>query len=463
MSTRGVKLSHPKGVKVIKMQTTKLIIGLEVHIELKTKSKMFCGCSADHFAKPPNTLTCPTCLGLPGALPVPNKKAIEWTILLGLSLGGEIPKISWFDRKNYFYPDLPKGYQISQYQHPFSVKGKLTLDSGKIINITRVHLEEDTAKLLHETINGEKVTLIDFNRSGLPLVEIVSEPEINSSDEAKQYLEKIRQIVRYLGISDAEMEKGSMRCEPNVNLEIRDNDKIFYTPITELKNINSFRFAKKAVDFEVKRQFEEFREKRTEKSKGNKQTRGWDENKGITVPQRQKEEANDYRYFPEPDIPPFEFTQKELSIFNDQLSKIELPQEKKKRFVKKYGLSDYQAKILTEDKETADYYEKTVMVGEIREIREIGEIEIANTIINKRAPENLDPEKLFEWILSSKTTSGKTEEEIDELIDKLLSEHQGVVESYKKGKIQSLGTIVGLVKKLIGEIVPIERISSRIK
>jgi len=439
------------------MELSKAIIGLEVHLELKTKSKMFCGCRADHFGKEPNTQTCPVCLGLPGALPVPNKKAIEWTILLGLALGSEIPKFSCFDRKNYFYPDLPKGYQISQYEKPFCLGGRLILDSGKIVRIRRAHLEEDTAKLLHEKINNEEVTLVDFNRSGVPLVEVVSEPDLNSADEAKEYLEKMQQLVRYLEISDADMEKGSMRCEPNVNLEIKDQDHLYYTPIVELKNINSFRFVKKAIDFEIKRQFEEFVKAGIQKTKGNKQTRGWDENKQITVLQREKEEANDYRYFPEPDIPPIEWDEESLKNFKLRIKEYELPGDKKKRFIQQFGLSEYQAKILTNNKEMADYFEKCVKIGGVKEA------EIANVIINKKAPENLSPEKLIEYIFCSKQKNQISDEELSKIIIRLLSEHPEVVESYKKGKIQALGMIVGLVKKETGVVVAFEKIIEQIK
>lgn len=441
------------------MKVSKIIIGLEVHVELKTESKMFCGCSASHFGKEPNSQTCPVCLGLPGALPTPNQKAIEWTLLLGLALGGEIQKFSRFDRKNYFYPDLPKGYQISQYEQPFVLGGKILLENGKEVRIRRIHLEEDTGKLLHQSLEGENCTLIDFNRSGVPLVEIVSEPDLSSSEEAKEYLEKIYQTIRYLDFSDADMEKGGMRLEPNVNLEVEDGGKLFYTPIVELKNINSFHFTKKAIDYEIERQFEVFQETRRVKSKGNKETRGWDEDKQASVPQREKEEASDYRYFPEPDIPPFEWDEESIKNYVLSIKGYELPWTKKERFTKEYGLSDYQAKILTDDKGKADYYEEIVRV---RDTREIGYIEIANTIINKRAPEGLTPEKLIEWILSSKTKSGKTDEEIDKLIVKLLSEHPKIVESYKKGKIQALGLIVGLVRKETGTIIPLENIIKKI-
>jgi len=414
---------------------------------------MFCSCSADHFDKESNTQTCPTCLGLPGALPVPNKKAIDWTILLGLALEGEIQKNARFDRKNYFYPDLPKGFQISQYDKPFILGGNLKLVSGKNIRIRRVHLEEDTGKLLHETIDGERVTLIDFNRSGVPLVEIVSEPDMNSSDEAKEYLETLQKIVQSLGISSADMEKGMMRCEPTVNLEVSDGKSKFYTPLVEIKNINSFRFVKKAVDFEVDRQFKEFLEIKIEKQKGNKTTRGWDEKKGITFLQRAKEEANDYRYFPEPDIPLIEWSDRDIRNWKLEIGKYELPWDKKKRFISQYGLSEYQARILTQDKKTAGYYEECVRIANGKEV------EIANLIINKRAPENLTPEELIKFISTSQTTQEITEEKLDELIKKLLSEHPEAAIGYKNGKVQSLGIIVGLIKGKTGMIIPIERIA----
>src|SRR3990167_2503265 len=277
------------------------IIGLEVHVELTTKSKMFCGCPADHFGKEPNTQTCPVCLGLPGALPVPNQKAIEDTIKIGLALNCQINEVSHFDRKNYFYPDLSKGYQISKYTEPFCHDGFLLLDSGKKIRIERVHLEEDTGKLQHTTLNDERVSLIDFNRSGVPLVEIVSQPDLSSSEEAKEYLKKIHAIVKEIGVTTADLEKGQMRLEPTVNLNIDGH----FTPLVELKNINSFNFAVKAIDYEVSRQTAAFEKDGLEKSKSNKQTRGYDSVKKTTFLQRQKEEANDYRYFPEPDIPPF--------------------------------------------------------------------------------------------------------------------------------------------------------------
>lgn len=442
------------------MKVNKVIVGLEVHVELRTNSKMFCSCPADHFGREPNTQTCPVCLGLPGALPVPNKKAIEWTIMLGAALGGEIQSFSRFDRKNYFYPDLPKSYQISQYDQPFILGGAITLDSGKTIRVRRVHLEEDTGKLQHQIIEGERCTLIDFNRSGVPLVEIVSEPDANSADEAKEYLEKLHQIVRYLGISDADMEKGSMRLEPNVNLEIEDEGKIYKTPVAEIKNINSFRFVKKAIEYEIDRQFKVFGETGVEMARGNKETRGWDEAKQITVPQRVKEEASDYRYFPDPDIPPFVWSPEQIAAFKQEAGRIELPPAKKERFIKTYGLSDYQANILTQEKQAADYFERTVKAGEAQKV---SPIEIANVIINKRTEPGLSPEALVAFIVSSKQKAEIPEEELGRLIDKFLSENPQAAEAYKKGKPQALGMIVGMVKKETGVVVPLEKIIERIK
>ena len=242
------------------------IIGLEVHIELKTKSKMFCACSADHFHVEPNTHTCPVCLGLPGALPVPNQTACEWCLKLGLALNCEINSQTFFERKNYFYPDLAKGYQITQLQKPFAINGKIFLNDHQI-RINRAHMEEDTGKSVHLTLHGEDVTLLDFNRSGVPLVEIVSEPDITSAKQAKEYLNKIQQLVRYIGISDADIEKGSMRCEPTINVKIETDDgQTVYTPLVEIKNVASLTGVMTAIDFEINRQVEEWKTNGTTKN-----------------------------------------------------------------------------------------------------------------------------------------------------------------------------------------------------
>lgn len=305
---------------------------------------MFCGCDASHFHVNPNTHTCPTCLGLPGALPVPNIVACEWCIKLGLALGCSINKETFFERKNYFYPDLPKGYQISQYQKPFCVNGKL----GDI-RINRVHQEEDTGKSVH--IDGS--TLLDFNRSGVPLVEIVSEPDIKSAEEAKKYLNKIQQIVRYLGISDADIEKGSMRCEPTVNLEIDGQ----FTPLAEIKNVASLTGVLNAINFEINRQAKQFETDHIEKNPTNKTTRGWDADKNQTFLQREKEGSADYRYFPEPDIPPIVFTPDQIEAIRATLP--ELPEAKIAKY-KALSLSDYDANLLAEDPAFSSTFEKAL-------------------------------------------------------------------------------------------------------
>ncbi|OGG05628.1 hypothetical protein A2872_00680 [Candidatus Gottesmanbacteria bacterium RIFCSPHIGHO2_01_FULL_42_12] len=391
------------------------IIGLEVHVELATKSKMFCGCPADHFGKEPNTQTCPVCLALPGALPVPNKKAIEWTILLGLALDCQINEVSKFDRKNYFYPDLPKGYQISQYDEPFCEWGKL----GDI-RIRRVHLEEDTGKLLHR----DKETLVDFNRSGVPLVEIVTEPDFHSIDEVDIYLKKLQKIIRYLGISSADMEKGSMRLEPSISMTT-DYGLPLPAYRVELKNINSFRFVRKALEFEIERQSELL-------VKGEpllQQTRGWDETKNKTFAQREKEEAHDYRYFPEPDIPPMRITNDQIEGFKKQIP--ELPDAKITRFVTQYTLSEYQSNILVEDKQTAMDFE-----NKVKDMPDYSAKDIANSIINKRP-------------LPAKATTTVDETELDEVIKKVLAQNPKAVEDYKNGKMNAFGFLMGMVLKQI--------------
>lgn len=330
------------------------IIGLEVHVELKTKSKMFCSCSAEHFHVDPNTHTCPTCLGLPGALPVPNKTACEWCIKLGLALGCTPNESSFFERKNYFYPDLAKGYQLTQYEKPFVINGKIKIGDQEV-RINRAHMEEDTGKSVHIKDNGQELTLIDYNRCGVPLVEIVSEPDITSAQMAKDYLLKMQQIIRYLGISDADIEKGSMRCEPTVNLKIEDNDQVFYTPLVEIKNVASLTGVQTAIDFEIHRQTEAFKQTGEVKSKTNKNTFGWDADKNQTFLQREKEGSSDYRYFPEPDIPHIEFTKEEIEEIRKTIP--ELPDGKITRYKKDFSLNDYDANLLTSDIDFSKAYE----------------------------------------------------------------------------------------------------------
>ncbi len=355
--------------------TYDVIIGLEIHAELKTKSKMFCSCDNDAEGKEPNTVVCPICMGHPGTLPVANKQAIEWTVLTGLALNCKINKLSKFDRKNYFYPDLPKGYQISQYDLPLVYGGHLEIN-GKSVDITRIHLEEDTGKLTHPSFakasadkpNNKKYSLADYNRAGTPLMELVTEPVIKTAEEAKKFCQKYQQILRYLNISDADMEKGQMRCEANVSVQkkgkwkyedgeikpIGNPEVSGLNPKVEIKNINSFKAVEKATDFEIKRQIDAIEDE----EKLVQETRGWNEDKGETVSQRIKETSADYRYFPEPDIPPLNIDAKWIKQIQSQL--VELPTEKKKRFIEQYSLNDEDAEILVSDKNLADYTEKVI-------------------------------------------------------------------------------------------------------
>ena len=343
------------------------IIGMEIHVELKTKSKMFCGCKNEPDRDLPNNNICPVCTAQPGTLPVPNKTAVEWAVKLATALGCKINKISKFDRKHYFYPDLPKAYQISQYDEPIGECGKIDLEfvAGKnhrdsaVIGITRVHLEEDTAKLTHADGGS---TLVDFNRAGIPLVEIVSDPDIQSGTEAKLYCQELQSIFRCLKISDADMEKGHMRCEVNVSMQedgkfskagnlIRPVEKYKLNPKVEVKNINSFRAVEKAIDYEIKRQTEML-------EKGGtwiQCTRGWDDSKGETVLQREKETSADYRYFPEPDIPPIIFTKAQVAKIKETLP--ELPDQKIQNYKTKFALSDYDADQIANDLDFSRIYD----------------------------------------------------------------------------------------------------------
>lgn len=438
------------------MKIKKVLIGLEIHLELKTESKMFCGCSADSFGKEPNSQTCPVCLGLPGALPVPNQKAIEWTILTGLALNCQIPKKAKFDRKNYFYPDLPKGYQISQYDQPFAVNGGLEvmIQNKKLkVRVRRVHLEEDTGKSIHAKVNGQKATLLDFNKSGVPLIEIVSDPDMGSPEDALAYCQRVRKIIKYLGISDCDLEKGQMRFEPTINLLIEEAGKKFFTPLVEIKNINSFRFLKKALESEINRQFKEFSSSRKVKTAGNKKTFGFDQERMVTFEQRHKEEAEEYRYFPEPDIPPFEWTKEQIKNFKTQFSPIVLPDEKERKFKEKYGLNNPIVEVLTEEKSLADYYEEAVKEGEKRRI---SPEEIAKIMVNKRFDfQNLSPTQFVKKAEEGKAKFDLEENEIAKIVEEVLRQNPKVIEDYKKGKTQVIGFLIGQVqKKALGKADP---------
>lgn len=336
------------------------VIGLEIHAELATQSKMFCSCINNPDETKPNVNICPVCMGHPGTLPVANREAIKKVIAVGLALNAHVPDESKFDRKNYFYPDLPKGYQISQYDRPLVEQGVITLASGKKVRITRVHQEEDTAALAHDR---EGNTLVDFNRSGTPLMELVTEPDLRSAAEAREAAEELQLIFQYVGASRARMEHGEMRVEANVSVRPKGSDT-FGTKV-ELKNINSFKFVEKAIEFEIKRQIALI-------EKGEKvqqQTRGWDEIKQETVLQRIKESAHDYRYFPEPDLPPLDVRELREEVRH---TLPELPAQKRERFVREYGLDSEAIEIFVRDRKLAVFFEQSASelqewLGEFKE------------------------------------------------------------------------------------------------
>ena len=335
-----------------------LVIGIETHVELRTESKMFCGCQARWFGAPPNTIVCPVCLGLPGALPVPNRKAIELSITAGLALHCEIPEHTKFDRKNYVYPDLPKGYQISQYDLPLSVKGWLELPTGKKVRITRAHLEEDTGTLKHGEDAGRRYTLVDFNRSGVPLLEIVSEPDMDSAEEAEAYVRALRDILIFSGVSEMRLEEGAGRFDVNVSIRFDEDGKTRWPPQSEIKNLNSYQALREAVAYESGRLWEEWRSGGDIRTRTGKITVGWSPERGRTYLQRSKEDVEDYRYFPEPDLVSLSPSPETIAKLRDALP--EMPAERRARFITDYGLSDYDARILVADRAVAEYYESAV-------------------------------------------------------------------------------------------------------
>jgi aspartyl-tRNA(Asn)/glutamyl-tRNA(Gln) amidotransferase subunit B len=486
------------------------VIGLEIHVQLKTKSKMFCTCNNSGENLPANSCVCPICLAHPGTLPVANKQAIEWSALTALALNCSINEYSKFDRKHYFYPDLPKAYQISQFDQPIGKNGYLYILNPEIkeeekISINRIHLEEDAAKLLHP--DKRDYSLIDFNRGGTPLMEIVTEPDIKTPSQAKLFLQELRQIMRYLDISEADMEKGHLRCDANISLKPVDEQKLY--PKTEIKNLNSFKMVEKALEYEIQRQAKLWFEGNPPKDLT---TRGWDDAKGITEEQRTKEEAHDYRYFPEPDIPPIHFftnpetvcDKKEIAIDIACLkTKLpELPNPKRKRFMAEFDLSYDEVKILTEDKFNAAFYEKVISelkewiesLEEAKKIKNIWEDNkpkltklTSNLIINnllpllaennlsidimKMTPENMA--ELITWLFSKKITNNtalqilpimiKTgadpshliEEqnlaqisdvsELETIAKEIIENNPKPVEDYKKGKERALQALIGQV------------------
>jgi len=455
-----------------------VVIGLEVHAQLLTESKIFCDCSTK-FGAAPNTNICPVCTGQPGVLPVLNKKVVDFAIKTGLALNAKIAERSVFARKNYFYPDLPKNYQVSQYDLPIATKGFLDIVSEgtvKKIGITRVHLEEDAGKLVHRGaagLRGSTSSSVDFNRTGVPLMEIVSEPDIRSPEDAKTYMEELRKILVYLGVCDGNMEEGSLRCDANISLRPA-GQKEFGTK-TEVKNMNSFKAVQKALAAEVKRQTQVL----DEGGRIVQETRLFDEASGGTISMRSKEEAHDYRYFPEPDLVPIEIDRKWIEDIRKTIT--ELPQEKKLRFMKQFGLSDADAAILTDDKDMADYFEDSVkLLNEPKEISNwlIGDASAYCNENKKNVSDLFPPSGLIEIIrqvkkgtISRKTAkevfieanntgknvndiiseSGATqisgEEELLLVISEVLAKNPKQVAEYKAGKVQLAAFFVGQVMK----------------
>ena len=410
----------------------KLVLGLEIHMHVKTKTKMFCSCDANIYSDAPNTHTCPTCLGLPGALPVPNLEAIKKTQLLGLALECKLNANSMFDRKHYFYPDLGKGYQISQYKLPLCEHGRLELTTGKIINIQRVHLEEDTAKSSHE---GGK-TLIDFNKSGMPLIEIVTSPDFRSSEEAVEFCKAIYEIVKTCNISDADMEKGQMRLEANISLRTQEmeTENILPTYKVEIKNINSFRFMEKAVKAEIVRQTEILENGGVVEQ----ENRGFNEASGKTVAQRSKEDAHDYRYFPEPDIPPLLFDADYLESLAQFLP--ELPRQTCDRLVKDFGLSKDSAFTLSR------FDNKPILALFLDLVaKDIPAQKAANVLLNKADAKTLSLEQIITTYFA--TLPSVKDEEIKTIALDVLIANKSAVDNFKNGKEASLMFLVGQVMK----------------
>lgn len=454
------------------------VIGLEVHTELQTTTKIFCSCKTS-FGADPNTNVCPVCLGLPGVLPVLNKKVLEYAVRAGLALNCEISRFSKFDRKNYYYPDLPKNFQTSQFDLPICEHGYLDVEvegEKRRIRITRAHMEEDAGKLVHHgtSITDSDYSLVDYNRTGTPLLEIVSEPDMRSAKEAVAYMEKMRAILQYVGISDCRMEEGSLRCDANVS--VRPVGQKELGTKTEIKNINSFKGVERAIEYEAMRQAELLEDG----GKVVQETRTWDEKEGVTKSMRTKEEANDYRYFPEPDLVPF--TVSDEYIENIRKSLPELPDARKERYMKEFGLSSEDAVFMTNDKATADYFEAAVdagadpkacvnwLMGEFASQLSTDGIEIA------KAPVSAENLAALLKLISKGTISGKIAKkvfatmwkeggnpeeivkaqglvqisdtaELSKLVDEVVGKNPKAVEDFKAGKKKAVGALVGQIMK----------------
>ncbi len=453
------------------------VIGLEVHAQLLTESKIFCGCPVT-FGGEPNSYTCPVCLGMPGVLPVLNKKAVALGLKIALAINCDIAPYSQFARKNYFYPDLPKGYQISQFEFPLAKGGFIEIETEgktKKIGITRIHMEEDAGKLLHE-LGGVSASssYVDLNRTGIPLIEIVSEPEISSPEEASQYLQSLRSILQYLDVCNGNMEEGSLRCDANVSIRLR-GEKALGTR-TELKNMNSFRFVKLALEYEVERQ----KKLAQEGGKVVQETRLWDSARSVTLPMRGKEESHDYRYFPDPDLVPIVVDQDWIQKIGNGIQ--ELPRTKKERFIREYQIPEYDARILTISKTLADYFENCVrqyphpkkvsnwVMGEVMRILKTDEITIDKFPVTPRhlsgmlkmIDEGTISGKIAKRVFEIMCRTGKMPAEIVEeeglvqvsdtekiikIIDEVLAGNPEQVEYYHQGKEKLFGFFVGQIMK----------------
>ena len=461
--------------KEAKSMKYEAIIGLEVHAQMLTDTKIFCGCSTK-FGSEPNTQSCPVCIGMPGVLPVLNKKALEFAIKTGLAMNCRISPYSRFARKNYFYPDLPKGYQISQYELPICEHGhiEIVIDGNiKKIGITRIHMEEDAGKNIHE--GAANYSFVDLNRAGVPLMEIVSEPDIRSPGEAVEFMKKLRTILRYLKVCDGNMEQGSLRCDANVSL--RPAGQKEFGVKTEIKNLNSFKFVEKALDYEIRRQTKVLEDG----GKVVQETRLWDSDRGITESMRTKEEAHDYRYFPEPDLVPIMVDQKRIDEIRETLP--ELPDTKRERFVSQYGLPEHDAGFLTSEKSVADWYEDAVRLGgQPKAVSNWIMVELMRLLNeeNKSIEDStLKPRQLVEMLtlIETGTISGKIAKtvfeemyktgkdadvivkekglvqisdvgEIEKAVDDIISKNPKEVERFKAGEEKLIGFFVGQVMKL---------------
>ncbi|NLT96411.1 MAG: Asp-tRNA(Asn)/Glu-tRNA(Gln) amidotransferase subunit GatB, partial [Clostridia bacterium] len=433
------------------MSQFEAVIGLEVHVELKTKTKIFCGCPTQ-FGGEPNTHVCPICLGLPGVLPVLNKKVLEFAVKAGLALNCRIAQFSKFDRKNYFYPDLPKAYQISQYDLPIAADGFFEIDVDgvtKKIGIIRLHMEEDAGKLTHQglTISSSNSSLVDYNRTGVPLIEIVSAPDIRSAQEAKAYLETLKSIIEYIDVSDVKMEQGSLRCDANISIRPKGS-KEFGTK-TEVKNLNSFRSVQRAIQYEINRQIEAVQNG----EEIIQETRTWDENKGITLPLRSKEEAHDYRYFPEPDLTPLVIDTNWVQELKAGLP--EMPKERKERLITEHGLPEYDAGVITGSRALADFYDRTVSIYpdykavsnwimvELLRLLNLENMEISEAKIK---PEGLA--KMLKMI-ENNTISGKIAKQVFEEMFKTGQDPEVIVKNKGLVQISDEGQLRALIEKVV--------------